>query len=339
MTQRTLVRIFLLGLPIGTVVFSACSLWLHFRSEAQKKKNVSGSSMKKEISSKDLEFYVKRLAADIGPRHLGQAGSLRRAAAFIEGMLGPNNIGYQTVNRQTWTEGGEEVANVSVDVPGEKRGAGVLVVGAHYDTVAGTPGANDNATGVAALLSLAQAFLGTSHQRTIRFQAFANEEPPYFWSERMGSFVSARLSKEQGEGIAGMICLETLGYYSDAAGSQQYPPGAPAFGPDTANFVAFVGYESAGPFIQQSAEAFRAGSAFPLQTAALPESVPQAGWSDHWSFWKCGYPAFMVTDTALFRYSHYHAPTDTPDKIRFDSFTRVVEGLKAMIEKLANPIR
>ena len=211
------------------------------------------------------------------------------------------------------------------------------MVGAHYDTVSGSPGANDNGTGVAALLELARRLAGRPARRTIRFVAFVNEEPPFFQTAEMGSVVYASAARARGDRIAGMLSLETMGYYSTVAGSQQYPaPELSGLYPDVGNFIGFVANEASRPLLESASRAFVANSSVPLRGAALPEALPGTGWSDHWSFWQAGYPAMMVTDTAPWRYPYYHTAEDTPDKLVFGSFIAVVNGLEGTIQALAS---
>src|SRR5438309_7547838 len=199
------------------------------------------------------------------------------------------------------------------------------------------PGANDNGSGVAALLALARSFSGKVGQQTLRFVAFVNEEPPFFQTTQMGSFVYARRSKQRGDKIASMISLETTGYFSDAPHSQKYPaPGLGIFYPTTANFIGFIGNFHSRALVRRAISIFRAQQKIPSEGATLPSFIPGVSWSDQWSFWQHGYPAIMVTDTALFRYRHYHEPTDTPDKLDYDRFALVVSGLENVIVDLAD---
>jgi Zn-dependent M28 family amino/carboxypeptidase len=174
---------------------------------------------------------------------------------------------------------------------------------------------------------MARLLAGKSHARTLRLVAFVNEEQPFSGSEEMGSRVYAQHSRQRGEQIKAMISLETIGHYSDQPASQHYPFPFSYFYPDTANFIGFVGNLSSWQLVRQAIGAFRASTAFPSEGVAAPEWVSGVGWSDHASFWQAGYPAIMITDTALFRYQHYHEATDTPDKLDYQSLARVTRGL------------
>ena len=210
----------------------------------------------------------------------------------------------------------------------------IVVVGGHYDSVAGCPGANDNGTGVAATLALAQAFASRKLSRTLRFVAFVNEEPPYFQTEQMGSLVYARACRARGEKIVAMLSLETIGYYRDEPGSQQYPFPIGFLYPKTGNFIAFVGNTASRRLVKKVTASFRRQVQFPAESGAFPSALPGIGWSDHWAFWQMGYPALMVTDTAPFRYPYYHTPHDTPDKVDYEPFTRTTAGLALVVEEL-----
>ncbi len=234
---------------------------------------------------------------------------------------------------QAFESGGRTVHNIEVQAAGEA----LVVVGAHYDTVPGSPGADDNASGVAALIELA-ALLGPE-RLPIRFVAFANEEMPYFLGDEMGSFASARRSRERGEKLRAMLSLEMLGYYRDAPRSQSYPPPLGLFYPDRANFIAFVGDLGARSLVRQVVKSFRKNAAFPSEGVAAPSFVPGVTWSDHWSFRRHGYPALMVTDTAFNRYPHYHLPSDTPEKLDYERLARVTLGLVGVLRELATENR
>ncbi len=280
-----------------------------------------------------LRTDIETLASDIGPRHLWRFGSLDRTADFIESRLA--DAGY-SVERQTYHVDGKPVSNLEARLDGSNAAEESLVVGAHYDTIEGCPGANDNGSGIAAVLELARRFAGRPQARTLRFVAFVNEEPPYFQTSRMGSHVYAMAARERGDRIAGMLSMETSGCYFDEPGSQQFPAPLSALFPDVGNFIGIVGNGASRDLVETIRAAFSAHSDFPIQAAALPTEVPGVSWSDHWSFWQAGYPAVMVTDTAPFRYPWYHTAHDTADKLSYDKLARVIEGFEHVLSALAD---
>jgi Zn-dependent M28 family amino/carboxypeptidase len=279
----------------------------------------------------ELAADVQTLAGEIGERNLPHYPQLTAAADFIEGSF--SRAGLEP-RRETYEVQGLACHNLEAEIRGAR--SQVVVIGAHYDSVFGSPGANDNGSGVAALLALARRFAGKPTGQTLRFVAFVNEEPPYFQTEQMGSFVYAKRCKARGDQISAMISLETIGYFSDAPRSQVYPsPGLGLFYPTTGNFIGFVGNLPSRSLLRRVIALFRDEAKLPSEGAALPSFVPGVGWSDQWSFWQCGYPAIMVTDTAPFRYPYYHMASDTPAKLDYDRFALVVSGLEKTIAALA----
>jgi Zn-dependent M28 family amino/carboxypeptidase len=290
------------------------------------------SSLTPHPAASLLRRHIGTLAGTIGERNLWLYPALVQAADYIEGEF--RTSGYEPL-RQSFEVSRLPVSNIEASVPGTSRATEIVVLGAHYDTVNGCPGANDNGTGVAALLELARRFASRPHRRTIRFVAFVNEEPPFFRTPRMGSVVYANAARVRGDRIVGMLALETMGYYSDARGSQRYPAPVARFYPDVGNFIGFVSNVASGRLLMRARRAFRQRTSFPVQAAAVPGAIPGVGWSDHWSFWHAGYRAMMVTDTAPFRYPWYHTAVDTPDKVSADKLAHVVDGLEHVVTVLA----
>nr|MCH9687406.1 M28 family peptidase [Deltaproteobacteria bacterium] len=195
-------------------------------------------------------------------------------------------------------------------------------------------GANDNGSGVAAMLELSRAFAGTPRGRTLRFVAFVNEEPPYFQEDSMGSVVYAKRSAARGEDIVGMLSLETIGYYTNEPDSQDYPKIVAALYPDRGNFVTFVSNTRSRRFVKEVVRSFESHTTFPSESIAAIDAIPGIGWSDHWSFYEEGYPSVMITDTAPNRYPHYHTRHDTPDKLTYPDMARVVDALHGVVGDL-----
>ncbi|NLF38633.1 M28 family peptidase [bacterium] len=286
-----------------------------------------------ELLAASLSNDVHVLAGEIGERNFFRPERLDEAAGYIESNLAAS--GY-AVERHAFTARGKDYVNLAAERYGAALSNEIVVVGAHYDTVAGTPGADDNASGVAALLALARMNATNTPARTLRFVAFANEEPPFFWSDDMGSRRYAMRCAERNERIVAMIALESIGFYTDAENSQRYPPPFSLFYPSRGNFIAFVANLSSRGLVKRAAAAFKEHSTFPVESAAVPGWTPGVWWSDHWSFWKEGYAAFMVTDTAPFRNPEYHEPFDTPEKLDYGRMAQVVEGMRHVIDDLAN---
>lgn len=280
-----------------------------------------------------LHTHVHTLSTQIGERNFFHYDKLMLAAEYIRAEF--KAAGYDVL-RQEFDVSGKICANIEAEVAGTDRREDILVIGAHYDSVQGSPGANDNGTGVAAVLALARQFAQSPVSRTLRFVAFANEEPPFFQTQNMGSLVYAQRSRQRNERIVLMLSLETIGYYTEAPNSQRYPPPLSLIYPSTGNFIGFVSNLANRAWVQQAVGAFRQHTQFPSEGAALFEWLPGVGWSDHWAFWQEGFPALMVTDTALFRDPNYHTANDIPDHIHYNHFARVVTGLQHVIREVAN---
>ena len=279
-----------------------------------------------------LSVHVQTLAGDIGERHRFQLAALREAEWYLRGTL--ERMGH-VVRAQAVSTFSADLHNLEVVLEGDGASDETVVVGAHYDSVSGSPGANDNASGVAALLELVRT-LGSEHVgRRVRAVAFVNEEPPFFRTRQMGSLQHALRCRADGERVAAMLSLESLGSYSDRPGSQHHPFPLSLLYPSRGNFVAFVGNLRSWRLVRRAIGAFRAATAFPSEAAVLPTLVPGVGWSDHWSYWKAGYPAIMVTDTAFYRDRHYHTAGDTPEHVDLDALTRLTEGLVAVVLELS----
>jgi Zn-dependent M28 family amino/carboxypeptidase len=286
-----------------------------------------------QLLTRRLRAHVTSLAEEIGERHVFNSEALRRAAAYIEAGWGAQGYG---VERLEYDVSGVRCANLIATREGSTRRNEILLLGAHYDSVVGSPGANDNASGVAALLEISRMFQTLESELTVRFVAFVNEEPPFFWTGQQGSRVYAEAARRRGDDIRLMASLETIGCYSSEPGTQRYPPLFRFFYPDCGNFIGIVSDFRSRTAMRRLAAAFRAHSDFPLQTASTFRFVPGVAWSDHDSFWHQGYSAVMVTDTAFYRYRHYHAPSDTPDKLAYPEFANVTLGLFRAFAVLAS---
>jgi hypothetical protein len=334
-----------LRILIAVVAIFALLWWFGVRMPG---KNISNAT---PLSSAEIELRdeliadVQTLAGEIGERNMEHYPQLNTAADFIENSF--SRAGLQP-RRDSYDLYGRACHNIEAEIRGPQGAASaeataaspppaIILIGAHYDSVFGSPGANDNGSGVAAMLALARRFAGRPAQQTLRFVAFVNEEPPYFLTGQMGSFVYASRCKARGDRISAMISLETIGYFSDAPHSQTYPaPGLGVFYPKVGNFIGFVSDISSRNLLRRAIALFRKHAKIPSEGAALPAFIPGVSWSDQWSFWQHDYPGIMITDTAPFRYPYYHGSTDTPDKLDYDRFTLVVSGMEKVIEQLVN---
>ncbi|MBN2428377.1 MAG: M28 family peptidase [Deltaproteobacteria bacterium] len=326
--MTTLIVIIIVSIGLAAMYYSA-----KYIPEKSWKGNLPPLSDSEKMLMKGLEEHIFVLAEDIGERHVWKYRKLVETADYIERVFGKTGFEVKT---QEYLVEDKRVKNLEVEIGGVSASEEIIVIGAHYDTVEDCPGANDNASGIAALLEMACLMSGSRPSRTLRFVAFVNEEPPFFQTTGMGSVVYARQARVKGEKIVAMFALETIGCYSDKEGSQSFPsPLLRFFYPTTGNFIAFVTNFRSRRLLRQSLTSFRRHVSFPSQGLAGPGGLPGIDWSDHWSFWEEDYPAIMITDTAPYRYPYYHTPRDTPDKIQFEKMTRVVAGLSRMVEDLA----
>lgn len=283
----------------------------------------------------DLQEYLKNvvtvLAGRIGVRTYRDTDRLDEAARFIAGEL--SSFGY-SVHTQPFLYNGNTYHNVVAELTGTSSPGRVLVVGAHYDTVRTTPGADDNASGIAGMLGLAKLLAGKPLAGTVRFVAFALEEPPAYRSSDMGSHHYARSLSEKKERVDGMICLEMIGYFCDRDGCQHYPlPFMNLFRPRRGDYIALVGNLASKGFTDTIARGFSRGTDLPVMTLNAPFFVVGIDFSDHWSFYRFGYRALMVTDTAFYRNPHYHAPSDLPQTLDYARMAKVVAGIRRALEE------
>ncbi len=281
---------------------------------------------------KKITTHVHTLAGDIGERNVFHPRALAAAASYIQEEW--EQQGYE-VKPQHYRAKGIDCVNLEVTRAGSDSSEPMILIGAHYDSVKGSPGANDNGSGVAALLELSRLFTTVTPQTTVRFVAFVNEEPPFFYWQKMGSMVYAKAARHRGDKIRCMVSLETIGYFPNSPHSQAYPPLLKWFYPDRGNFVAFVANFRSRKIMHQAAHHFRQCTDFPLQYIATVPWLPGVSWSDHLAFWRHGYRAFMVTDTAFYRYPYYHSADDTADKIHYPPFARLTEDLFCTFASMA----
>lgn len=340
--RRRSIVLLLLALSVEAALGAGC-IALNMPGRSSKGvASATGPPDRAEVRER-LEADIRALAERIGERNLAHPEALDAAADHIRAAL--ESAGYEVREQPFEAPGftlpggrevpGKTVRNLEARTAAGDASSGVIVVGAHYDTVLGSPGADDNGSGVAALLELARRVRNGSARREIRFVFFVNEEMPFFGEEGMGSLAYAQRCKDDGERVVTMLSLETLGYYAEGKGSQRLPWYLKPFYPNRGNFVAFVTHTGHRGLLRRTVGTFRRNAEVPSRGAAVPRSIEGVSWSDHWSFWQMGYPALMVTDTAFLRNPHYHSRDDTPDTLDLDRLAGVVLGLAPTIEELA----
>jgi Peptidase family M28 len=285
----------------------------------------------------DLAARLKRHVVEVAtaPHNTRHYDNLEKAARYIEDVLASED--YRVVPQPyDVTEWAVRNLEVAIEPRENAPPTKTIVIGAHYDSYLDAPGANDNGSGVAALLELARLLKDLRPRRTRLLLAFfVNEEPPYFQTDDMGSLRYAQMLAERKEPVSAMISLETIGYFSDAPGSQQYPRPFGAVFSDRGNFVAFVGMPGSRSLVAEVIKSFRAHTDFPSIGGVAPDFIPGVSWSDHGSFAEYGFQAMMITDTAVFRYPHYHSPTDTPDRLDYERLARVTKGVERVVREMA----
>jgi hypothetical protein len=283
------------------------------------------------VDPERLEAHVRALSERFVPRDSTHPENLERAAVYLEEAL--TRAGGQ-VESQRYEVDGRPYRNVLARF-GPEAGERI-VVGAHYDAVRTTPGADDNASGVAGLLELA-ALLG-QHPPSMRVDlvGYTLEEMPHFHTGQMGSQVHAKSLREAGVAVRAMFSLEMLGTFNDAPDSQRYPVAALKLShPDRGNFIAVIGRVGEGPLVRTIAEAMRAATPLPVEHLNAPRTVQGVDFSDHASYWDVNYPAVMVTDTAFFRNPRYHTAGDTWDTLDYPRMAQVVQGVHCAVRALA----
>ncbi len=284
------------------------------------------------VDPKILEAHVRMLSQAFHPRDVTHPENLDRAAAYVEGRF--KDLGYAT-SQQTWTYQAATYRNIIA-----ARGDVALphvVVGAHYDSWHPLPGADDNASGVAALLELA-ALLKEVPLEGVRLElvAWSLEEPPVFRTEFTGSAIHAKALADRGANVRAALSVETVGYFTDAPDTQHFPVAAlNLVYPSTGNFLALVSNTANTALCRRGKAAVMGATDLPVFSFNAPVAIPGIDWSDHRSYWAYGFPAVMVTDSAPNRNPNYHEPTDTPETLDYVRLAKVVHGVFGMVLDLA----
>jgi Peptidase family M28 len=283
-----------------------------------------------EILRNALLEHVTALAVDIGPRTPSIGNSLVRAANYIHSVFDEAGL---SVREQSYQYDDQRVVNVLATAPTAAGASAYYLVGAHYDTVPGTPGADDNASAVAVMLELAGRL--ERLKAPVLFAAFTLEEPPAYLTGHQGSRIFVRSCHDSGDRVLGAIILEMVGF---TAPRQRYPylgrwPGYPAEG----NFIGIIANWRSWRFGRAVLRGFRKNTDLPVESLFLPFNgriLPETRLSDHASFWDAGLPALMVTDTAFFRNPNYHLPSDTTDTLDFTFMAELVRSLELALLEL-----
>lgn len=287
----------------------------------------------KQQTGARLKKIVQLMAGDIGVRNYMSYQNLNKTADYITQNF--EKLGYVT-RIVSYEVNGQIFKNIVAEKEKvQNPSAEIIIIGAHYDSCF-NPGADDNASAVAGMIELARLLKNQELKRSVQFVAFTNEEPPFFMTENMGSRVYARMIKKERWNLKTAIILEMIGYYSEVRNSQRYLPLLGLFYPNRANFIAVVGNFKSHNILGKIVSGFKASSSFPIESIVSPSFVPGINFSDHWSFWKEGYPAVMITDTAYLRNKNYHEPSDLPDTLDYEKMAEMIHGLKESLVQFIN---
>ena len=286
--------------------------------------------MDRDLIRANLSRHLTYLSVTLGDRSISRPENLKAAEDYVAQNFAA--MGYAP-RRQSFTYMGEKVSNI---IAGDENPNGYYILGAHFDTVAGTPGADDNASGVAVLLEVARLAKNLTPPRPWAFIGFTCEEPPAFSTVAMGSRVYATQARQHHAKILGMLCLEMVGYYSQTPNSQSLPLPLQLMGyPTTGNFIGLVSDRRSRPLMDRLATSMKTASRLPVVTLSVPfqgHILPEVRLSDHANFWDAGYPAVMLTDTAFMRNPNYHGPGDVMDHLDLSAMTELTLGLVHFIE-------
>lgn len=326
----------IVAILIGLFIVKATTFgWRFWSKSSMSRSDFVAQTSKGEGNAqliKNLKSHVYKLSHEIGDRSMFKYDKLEEAKDYIAGEF--TSFGYN-VEFQKYTLFNKTAQNIIASKVGINKPEEIVIVGAHYDTCF-NPGADDNGSAVAGLLQLARFMSNKEAGRTIKFIAFVNEEPPFFKTKDMGSYVYVREAKAKGENIKAVIILEMIGYYTNKPNSQRYPPFLGLFYPNKGNFICAIGNFPSRELVKEVIKGFKKQAQFPIESFTGPGIIQGVDFSDHWSFWKEGYPAVMVTDTAFYRNPHYHSSSDTYEKLNYESMAEVIRGLKVSLTEISH---
>jgi len=338
-TQQT-VRFFILGLPIGLILSGIVAMFIYFeiddvRDDAERRVVVS-----KALNEADLRAQVKTLASGIGSRHAGVPETLSSAQKYIQSTLGPANLGFR-VSRHEFEVEGITYFNLQIDLPGAPgpRAEEIVLVTANYDTVAESPGADNNASGTSAMMSLAQSFGGSASARSLRFVALVNEAPPWAGTPSSGSVAYAASLRTRQDNVVAVVSLEGLGVYLDTPSSQKNPAGPGVPFPDVGNFLAMIANPTSVSLLPGLTAEFTTATKLPLETESAASLPALLGTTTARSFDAAGFPVLRFTDTGDLRNPDHNKFGDTSDKLDYARFLEATRGIEAILRTLLNPAR
>lgn len=278
-----------------------------------------------KLTAERLETHVRILSEDFAPRDYKHPENLAKSANYIRSQW--EGMGLQT-EEQNFIVDGKPYKNIITHFPaGTDDVKGKLVLGAHYDAAWNFPGADDNASGTAGLIETARLLKANPPNRPITLVAYSLEEPPFFGSENMGSYVHAKSEKDAGSDIDLMISIEMIGYFSDEKGSQEYPLRLlELYYPDQGNFIGIIDRMTSdrGRAVKKQ---MRKHISVPVHSINAPIIVQGIEYSDHRNYWEFGYDAIMISDTSFYRNKAYHKETDTADRLDYYKMAHVVHGI------------
>ena len=338
LTPQQTVRFFILGLPIGLIFTGIIAMFIYFRIDTVRDDAERRVIVSKALNETDLRAQVKTLAAGIGPRHAGLPETLSSAQKYIQSTLGPANLGFK-VSRHEFDVAGRTYYNLQVDLPGAPgpRASEIILVTANYDTTAESPGADHNATGVSALMSLAQSFGGSASARSLRFVALANEAPPWAGTPSTGSAAYAASLRTRQDNVVAVVCLEGLGVYSEAPSSQKSPAGPALPFPAVGNFLAMVANSAAESLLPGLTAEFTTASKLPFEAESAASLPALLGNTTARSLDAAGFPVLRMTNTGDLRNPHYNKSGDTFEKLDYGRFLEATRGIEAILRTLLNP--
>jgi len=324
--RRRIIKLMLIVVLILLLVLIAAWFWV-----TQPLLSRAIQNSQRIVDPARLEAHVRKLSIEMGPRDEGHPENLDHVAAYIKTEFSQTGA---FVSEQVYRVNARSYRNVIAHFGPETEER--IIVGAHYDTAGPLPGADDNASGVAGLIELARLLKPQELKVRVELVAFSTEEPPYFGTTGMGSYVHADSLRQQNVRVRAMFSLEMIGYFSDAPNSQHFPIGLlSALYPSTGNYIAVVGRLSDASLVRRTKAAMSNAAPLPVYSINAPQFVTGVDFSDQRNYWHAGYNAVMITDTAFYRNRNYHAEQDTAEKLDYKRMAMVVEGVYATVSELS----